>query len=84
MMMYVGDVPSDPHLVERGYVLHLEQQGVGPMMLEGPGFHADGLPGPITTPAPLMGQHTRDIAAAVLGIDDAEVTALVERGILYT
>jgi crotonobetainyl-CoA:carnitine CoA-transferase CaiB-like acyl-CoA transferase len=83
MMMYVGDIPSDPHLIERGYVLPLDQPGVGDMLVEGPSFHSADLPGPITTPAPRLGEHTREIAAELLGVDEADITRLVQAGTLY-
>ena len=82
MMMYVGDTPTDPHMLARGYVLELDQPGVGPMLLEGPGFHSNQLTGPITTPAPRLGQHTRDIATHILGLEDDEVTRLIQAGVL--
>ena len=82
MMMYVGDVPTDPHLVDRGYVLTLDQPGLGPMLLEGAGFHGSALDGPITTPAPRLGEHTREIAASLLGLGADEIDELVAAGAL--
>lgn len=82
-MMYVGDIPDDPHLVARGYPLTLEQTGLGTMLVEGPGFHSDSMPGPITTAAPLLGEQTREIAREVLGLDEATVDALVASGALH-
>ena len=80
--MYVGDIPDDPHLVERGYVLEIDQPGVGPMLLEGPGFHSPALVGPITTPAPKLGEHTRQILVDILGLPDAEIAGLFASGVL--
>lgn len=82
-MMYVGDIPDDPHLVDRGYPLSLDQTGLATMLVEGPGFHADGLPGPITEPAPLLGEHTREVAAEILGLAEDEIERLVASGALH-
>jgi crotonobetainyl-CoA:carnitine CoA-transferase CaiB-like acyl-CoA transferase len=82
MMMYVSDQPLDPHFRYRGYLLELNQPGLGPILLEGPAFHATGLPGPITLPAPLLGQDTRDIAREVLGYSDDRINELVSTGVL--
>jgi crotonobetainyl-CoA:carnitine CoA-transferase CaiB-like acyl-CoA transferase len=82
MMMYMSDQPRDPHLLSRGYILELDQPGVGPILLEGPAFHATGLPDPLTRPAPLLGQHTREICTGLLGYSDADVDALVAKGLL--
>lgn len=82
MMMYISDQPADPHLAARGYILEIDQPGLGPILLEGPAFHATRLPGPITFPAPLLGQHTRQIAREVLGYADDRIDALLASGVL--
>ncbi|HXY94064.1 MAG TPA: CoA transferase [Acidimicrobiia bacterium] len=82
MMMYPSDQPDDPQLRERGYLLDVDQPGLGSILLEGPAFHATRLPAPRTFPAPLLGQHTRDIAVEVLGLPDRDVDELVAAGTL--
>lgn len=82
-MMYVGDIPDDPHLVARGYPLALDQTGLGDMLVEGAGFHTDSMPGPITTAAPLLGEHTREVAHDLLGLDVAEIDRLIDAGALH-
>lgn len=81
-MMYMSDQPLDPHLRERGYILEVDQPALGPILFEGPAFHATRLPDPITRPAPLLGEHTLDIWTGVLGRPAEEAAALIERGIL--
>ena len=82
MMMYMSDQPHDPHLRDRGYILEIDQPGVGPILLEGPAFHASRLPTPITTPAPFLGQHTREICVSLLGYSEREIDLLIDRGLL--
>lgn len=82
-MLYVGDTTSDPHLVARGYPLELDQPGVGPVLVEGSAFRSAELPAPITTPAPLLGQHTREIAIDLLGMSPTEVEALIASAALF-
>jgi crotonobetainyl-CoA:carnitine CoA-transferase CaiB-like acyl-CoA transferase len=82
IMMYMSDQPQDPHLRHRGYVLEIDQPGVGPILMEGAAFHASRLPAPITTPAPFLGQHTREICVALLGYSEGEVDELIDRGLL--
>jgi crotonobetainyl-CoA:carnitine CoA-transferase CaiB-like acyl-CoA transferase len=82
MMMYMSDQPHDPHLRSRGYILEIEQPGVGSILLEGAAFHASRLLGPITDPAPFLGEHTREICASLLGYSDREVDLLIEKGLL--
>jgi len=82
MMMYISDQPEDPHLQARGYLLELDQPLLGTVLLEGPAFHATGLPGPLTRPAPVFGQHTREICTALLGRTDADVDRMVDSALL--
>jgi benzylsuccinate CoA-transferase BbsF subunit len=82
MMMYISDQPQDPHFQARGYILELDQPGIGAILLEGPAFHASHLPPPITFPAPLLGQHTREICSSLLGYDEARIGELLEAGVL--
>ncbi len=82
MMIYMSDQPQDPHLRERGYVIEMEQPPLGTILMEGPAFRATRLPGPITLPAPLLGQQTREIAASLLGYPEDRIAELVAAGIL--
>jgi len=77
-----GHHMDDPHLVARGYPQPLEQPPIGKLVLEGPAFHGSDLPDPRVTPAPLIGEHTREIARNELGLADAEIDALLADGVL--
>jgi benzylsuccinate CoA-transferase BbsF subunit len=81
-MMYISDQPEDPHLADRGYILEMDQPGVGPLLLEGPAFHGTRLSAPITLPAPRLGQHTCQIAREILGYSDERLDALLASGVL--
>ena len=74
-----AEVLDDPHLNARG-----ADRGVRPRHARaGPGAR---LPDPpvlvrgTTTPPPLVGQHTREVLAEVLGLHEAEVAELRARG----
>ncbi len=73
---------EDPHLAARGYLRRMEQQGIGPMVVEGPAFHGSDLPEPIISQAPLLGEHTREVASQLLGLSDAEIERLIAAGVL--
>ncbi len=81
-MMYASDMPTDPHLLARGYPQQVDQPGVGAMMFEGPAFHATSIPEPIVAPAPALGEHTREICRTILSMPDAEVSKLIADGVL--
>jgi crotonobetainyl-CoA:carnitine CoA-transferase CaiB-like acyl-CoA transferase len=82
MMTYASDQPTDPHLQARGYLAPIDQPGVGPMILEGPAFHGSAMEGPVITPAPTLGEHTRVIGRELLGLSDERVQELITAGVL--
>lgn len=72
----------DPHFQARGYGHWLDQQGLGWMALEGPAFKATGASRSATFQAPLIGEHTREIASVLLGLSEDEIEGLISKGIL--
>jgi crotonobetainyl-CoA:carnitine CoA-transferase CaiB-like acyl-CoA transferase len=82
MVAYASDQPDDPHLQARGYLAQVDQPGVGPMILEGPAFAGTAMDRAYIAPAPWLGEHTRQIAADILGLDDTEVSDLISGGVL--
>jgi crotonobetainyl-CoA:carnitine CoA-transferase CaiB-like acyl-CoA transferase len=81
--MYTGtDQAADPHYQARGYLRWVDQQDLGWMCMEGPGFRATGMSDVRIFQAPLLGQHTREIGRELLGLSDAECEKLVEAGTL--
>ncbi len=72
----------DPHFQARGYGRWLDQQGVGWMAFEGPAFKASGAARAETVQAPLVGEHTREIASDLLGLSSNEIDELISKGIL--
>ena len=73
---------NDPHLTERGFFQRIDQVGLGPVILEGPGFRASGMLPPRVESAPLLGQHTRMVCRSWLEMNEAEVDALITAGVL--
>lgn len=81
--MYTArDQLHDPHFQARGYPRWIEQQVTGWMAMEGPCFQASGMRDVQLFQAPLVGEHTREIAREILGLTDAEVDALIEAEVL--
>jgi crotonobetainyl-CoA:carnitine CoA-transferase CaiB-like acyl-CoA transferase len=75
---------SDPHLASRDFVQVIEQPGWEPLFVEGDCYRADRLHSSPPDPAPCHGEHTREIAAQLLCLDDGTVGALVRKGVLET
>ncbi|MFQ5699107.1 MAG: CaiB/BaiF CoA transferase family protein [Myxococcota bacterium] len=81
-VQHVAHQLADPQLAARGYARVVDQPGVGTMLMEGPAFRGTGLPDPRIDPAPLLGEHTREIARERLGLSDPEIDALIGAGVL--
>ena len=76
------DLLDDPHLQAHDFVRVILQPDWEPLFVEGDCYRAEHLPRPSAGPAPRHGEHTRDIARELLGLDDEEVDRLVAAGVL--
>ncbi|MEN8161649.1 MAG: CoA transferase, partial [Myxococcota bacterium] len=82
IVAHPGHHMSDPQLLHRGYPKLVVQPGYESILVEGPPFLGSDLPDPIVGPAPLLGEHTREVARAVLGLSDDEIQALIDEGVI--
>ena len=71
-------VPDPPAVLEAAYRDAYQSL----LVLEGPSYRAQRMPPPYYAQAPLLGEHTREIATELLGLDDATVEQLVGEGVL--
>ncbi|MGH7902971.1 MAG: CaiB/BaiF CoA transferase family protein [Candidatus Dormibacteraceae bacterium] len=80
-ILSVGEALDQPHVRGRGLIREVDQPGAGRLRVVGPvlKFLTDPAPGELG-PAPLFGQHTREVLASVLGLSDNEIQRLVEEG----
>lgn len=81
-MLTGAEMSTDPHLCARGYPRWINQQDLGWIAYEGPCFKATGMLDANVYQAPKVGEHTRVIAAELLGLGEAEIEALVADGVL--
>jgi crotonobetainyl-CoA:carnitine CoA-transferase CaiB-like acyl-CoA transferase len=81
-MLSSFDQFSDPHFIARGFLVPVEQQDSGPLTFEGPAFRASGMSAPNISQAPLLGEHTREIARTLLDLRDDEIDRLIAEGVL--
>ena len=74
------DVATDPGLRACGFLTTVTHPEAGTHVYPGLGFRLDRTPGAIRRPAPLFGQHNREVLAGLLGLGDAEVADLYAHG----
>jgi crotonobetainyl-CoA:carnitine CoA-transferase CaiB-like acyl-CoA transferase len=81
-MFTARDQMSDPHFQARGYGRWVDQQGLGWIAFEGPAFRASGMGDVAIWQAPLIGEHTREIARELLELDASEIEEKIAGGVL--
>lgn len=83
-MQRLDEYLDNPHFQARNFFRTFDQPGLEvPMPTEnGPVSFSRTLPDPDLRPAPFVGQHTEEVAAALLGLSPAEIDQLVAEGVL--
>ena len=73
------EVTDDPQLVHRGHAQPVDHPEVGVQAYDSYAFRIDGEATQLG-PAPLLGQHTRDVLIDLLGYSEQQVIDLIEAG----
>jgi crotonobetainyl-CoA:carnitine CoA-transferase CaiB-like acyl-CoA transferase len=73
---------GDPQMAHRGYLKLVDQQAMAPILVDGSGFLGSDLPEIRTDQAPMLGEHTRDVARRLLGLSDDAIQELVDEGVI--
>ncbi|SHN17047.1 CaiB/BaiF CoA transferase family protein [Cryptosporangium aurantiacum] len=82
-MQRLTEYPADPQLAARGFLRPVTHPFIGHEFLTEAGpARFEHVAEPELRPAPLAGQHTREIARELLGLDDARIEALLAAGVL--
>ena len=75
-------IAADPHTAARDMVVALPHPGVAePLGVAGAAIKLTRTPAVVDRPAPLLGEHTREVAVAA-GLPEAEVRRLLDEGAL--
>jgi crotonobetainyl-CoA:carnitine CoA-transferase CaiB-like acyl-CoA transferase len=78
------DVVQHPQPEVRAMFPTLDHPTAGPHRVTGTPIKLSESPGATGRAAPLLGQHSREALADLLGLDDAAVSDLESRGVIYT
>ncbi len=76
------DLLRNPHLKERGYFTEIDHPETGKVTYPGPPFHMTESPSQVRYPAPLLGQHNKEIYCDQLGYTPEDLVKLRESGII--
>ncbi|MCH8036406.1 MAG: CoA transferase [Proteobacteria bacterium] len=80
----LDQVFADPQVVARGMKLEMPHPAVGgaPVPLIASPIRMSATPPSYRHPPPMLGQHTDEVLAELLGLDQAELAGLRERGVI--
>jgi formyl-CoA transferase len=76
-----AELLDDPHLNARGQIATVEHATRGRVRMPGSPVRLSASEAP-TTPAPLLGEHTAEVLAEVLGLSKDEIAALRGKGVV--
>jgi crotonobetainyl-CoA:carnitine CoA-transferase CaiB-like acyl-CoA transferase len=78
-VMSIREMLADPHVAARGMVTSVDHPTVGQVKTLGLPVRFSDTPGEVSRPAPLYGQHSRDVLSE-LGYDGDEIDRLLSEG----
>ena len=82
-MLRLPDLLTDPHLAARESFRTMSHALLsGPVPANARAARFAGIPDPPLRPAPVPGEHTRQIARGLLHLSDSEIDRLVHDGVL--
>jgi crotonobetainyl-CoA:carnitine CoA-transferase CaiB-like acyl-CoA transferase len=78
----VADFAADPHAAARGFFVGAEHPYVGRYPMAGAPYQLSAAGWRVVSPAPRVGEHSREILTRDLGYPEERVAALVDNGIV--
>lgn len=82
LVLRASEVLADPHLKARGYYVYLDHPEAGIRAYDGPPVRLSATPVELRRAAPLLGEHTIEIATSILGLSEDETAALIAEQVL--
>ena len=75
-------IKHDPQLAHRGHWVRLQHAEMGEAIYNAPPFRFSRTRVGLKSPAPLLGEHTREVCAELLGLNDQDVDELIAQEVL--
>lgn len=83
LVLRASEVLADPHLKGRAYYAYLDHSEAGVRAYDGPPVRLSATPVEIRRAAPLIGEHTMEIATGILRLSADEAAALIAEQVLH-
>ena len=77
-----ADIFADPHMAARGDLVAVDDPVIGPVRQQAPFPRLAGSPAPSPRGAPRSGEHNREVWCDLVGLSDAELADLADRGVV--
>jgi crotonobetainyl-CoA:carnitine CoA-transferase CaiB-like acyl-CoA transferase len=77
----IDQLMDDPHVQDRGVLVEVPDADAGSVVMHNVVPRLSGTPGSLRLPAPALGEHTREILAAI-GYDAARRAELIQAGVI--
>ena len=77
-----AEFSKDPHMLARGFFTEIEHPALGKHSYINPPYRLSETPCVIKRPAPLLGEHNKEIYGKELGMTDKELAGLKSQGII--
>jgi CoA:oxalate CoA-transferase len=78
----IREICEDPCIKHRDMLVELEQPQMGRIKIAGSPLHLSETPGAVYAPAPLLGEHSKDILKSLLKYSPEEISELEEAGVI--
>ena len=78
------DLLADGHYAARGTFITVDHSQVGPRQYPGLPWKMSETPGEVRSPAPMLGQHNREVYGDLLGMNSKDIDALESEGVIGT
>jgi formyl-CoA transferase len=76
------DMLADPHFAAREAIVRIAHPRLGEIAMQNVAPRLSDTPGAIRGPAPELGQHTREVLGALLGLDGGALDRLSREGVI--
>ena len=76
------EMMEDPHFAARENIVEVDAPGIGPLKMQGVCPKLSLTPGGVRRAGPVLGEHNRGVYGELLGLSEAEMDALTEKGVI--